>query len=130
MNRKRIFKFLSSMLSLCLVVSLFISVSFAAVTSKTLTKYSGDLGNGISLNITCTYSTDGSRVLDVSSVSSNITGTTGNYTWKQNSYTVTRLDGGRTAAVKVTGTLTQYVYVNGQTKTYSSTKTGYAEFCK
>lgn len=106
------------------------SMTASAITSKTVTKDAGSLNSDVSLSATCTYSTDGSTIIEISSVSSRLTGNTGNWGWSQSSYTNKILDGGRTRAITVNGTLTQYVYINGQTVKYNTSKSGYFEIYK
>lgn len=97
------------------------------VVSKTVTKDAGALNSDVSLSATCTYSSSGNQVVGISSVSSRLTGNTGNWGWSQSSYTSKSLDAGRTRGITVNGTLTQYVYINGQTVKYTSSKSGYFE---
>ena len=132
MNKKRMSKLLSGMLCIMLVFAFCISSAFATVSSKTITSTSWEeLASGVSLSITCTYTTDGVHVFDVISLTSALTGNTSNYSWQESgSPSITRLDGNRTFGITVYGTLTQHLYVNGEEKTYSTSESGYTEFYK
>lgn len=99
----------------------------SSVTSKTVTEDAGSLNDDVSLSATCTYSTNGSIVVSISSVNSRLTGSTGNWGWSQSGYTARTLDSGITRAITVNGTLTQYVYVDGKIVKYNSSESGYFE---
>lgn len=107
------------------------SVSPASITVKTVSKSAGYLNSSVYLNITCVYASNGSVIPAIYSVSSAIAGNTTNWGWAQTGYNAdTILDGGRTRVLRVYGTLTQYVYVNGTTVRYTSSKSGSIEIYK
>lgn len=89
----------------------------------------GVLGSsGLLLSITCKYTTDGSKIIGVSSITSSISGDTTNYSWSQTSQSWRSLDAGETASVTITGRLTQYVVIDGKKKSFYNTYTRSSEF--
>lgn len=102
-------------------------ITSRSVISKTVTENAGSLNSDVSLMAICTYSRSGHIVVGISSMRSYLIGNTGNWGWAQSGYTSKGIDGGRHRGITVTGTLTQYVYINGHTVKYTSSKEGYFE---
>lgn len=75
-----------------------------------------------SLKAVLSYVNRGNGMIDLVSVRSYAIGDA-SWTWKQHSYTVQRLDGGRSLQVNIRGLLTQAIVVNGQVRIYEYDET-------
>ncbi|KOY81328.1 hypothetical protein I6G82_02395 [Lysinibacillus macroides] len=78
------------------------------------------------LSATISYVAMGNGMIDLVSVKSQAQGN-GSWTWSQSSYTIKKLDGGRSIGINISGVLTNIVYVGGVLKQYKYSETVYVE---
>ncbi|AMA73200.1 hypothetical protein ACH33_10240 [Aneurinibacillus sp. XH2] len=99
------------------------------LSTQTITKTkSTKLQGRINLDVTAVYILKNGYIYSLEKVTSDISGETTNFSWKQTSYTEKRLDANRTIALTVYGELTEYMYVNGQIRKIVTSKNVYVEF--
>ncbi|KIV50782.1 hypothetical protein AM501_02940 [Aneurinibacillus migulanus] len=103
------------------------NVAPLALVTKTITKLART-DSSYKLNVTATYLVENNRINSVSKVESGLTGDTTNLGWRQNSYSITRMDSNRSVGIDIRGTLIKYVVIDGKKQSVEYTKNAYVEF--